>query len=65
MLHHAKVCDEALLCGDVLRNLVRDGSVPARYHWLFFGDEINLLKVVSFGLAIAVVIDLNPSRVSH
>lgn len=32
---------------------------------LFFGDEVNLLKVVSFGLAIAVVIDLNPSGVSH
>ena len=32
---------------------------------LFFGDEINLLKAVSFALVIAGVIGLNLSGVSH
>ena len=32
---------------------------------LFFGDDINLLKVVSFALVIAGVVGLNMSGMSH
>ncbi|MEK6249683.1 MAG: multidrug efflux SMR transporter [Planctomycetales bacterium] len=32
---------------------------------LFFNDEVNLLKIISFGLVIAGVVGLNMSGVSH
>ena len=32
---------------------------------VFFGDEVNTLKILSFGLVIAGIVGLNLSGISH